>query len=59
MSQYDKMSNEDFQRILEEIVDESPASHLLSVPGVYEVVAEHFNNEVLSRWDDEQEDDDE
>lgn len=41
--------NEEFDEALAEIIDESPASHLLSVPGVYEVLAEHFNNDVLAK----------
>lgn len=55
------ISNEDFDRILRDIVDEQPASHLLSINGVYEGVSAEYNNAVLDRWRDEQpaEDDDE
>uniref|UniRef100_A0A6M3JXJ9 Uncharacterized protein n=1 Tax=viral metagenome TaxID=1070528 RepID=A0A6M3JXJ9_9ZZZZ len=53
MGNYSKMTNEDFDRILAEIMNESPASHLLTVPGVYEAVSEHFNNDVLAKWDEE------
>lgn len=42
-----------FDEALAEILDESPASHLLSIPGVYEVLAEHFNNAVLDKLADE------
>jgi hypothetical protein len=38
---------ERFDTKLMELMDEQPASHLLSVAGVYEVVSEHFNNDVL------------
>lgn len=41
--------DEEFDEALAEIIDESPASHLLTVPGVYEVLSEHFNNDVLER----------
>lgn len=46
-----KITDVEFDRILAEILDESPASTLLSVPGVYEVVSEHFNNDVLRCWE--------
>jgi len=48
-------TNEDFDRVLGEIMDEGKASDLLAVPGVYEVVSDHFNNEVLDRLDRERE----
>jgi len=40
-----------FDAVLEELLDEHPASHLLTVPGIYEVVSEYYNNEVLARLD--------
>lgn len=51
------MSNEDFHRILAEIVVEE-AGDLLGVPGVYEACSEHFNDQVLDRWAAEQESED-
>lgn len=42
---------ERFDQILEELLDEENGSTLLAIPGIYEVVSEHFNNEVLSRMD--------
>jgi len=44
-----EFSQEEFDRVLAELLDESPASHLLSVAGIYEIVSEEFNNEVLQR----------
>lgn len=41
-----------FDRILQEIIVED-ASSLLSIPGVYEILSEHYNNEVLKRIEDE------
>ena len=46
---YSKMKQHEFDSILSDIVKEN-ASILLSIPGVYEAVSEHFNNEVLDRW---------
>jgi len=53
MSNYDEMTNNDFDRILVGILEESLASELISIPGVYEAVSEFYNNEVLERWDEE------
>ena len=54
MSKYDKMTQENFDRILIEILDEWTGSQLLTFPGVYELLSEEFNNEVLNRWELEQ-----
>jgi hypothetical protein len=55
-SDYDEMSQDDFDRILAEIVDEIGASQLIfEVPNIYSDVAEHFNNDVLDRWREERE----
>jgi hypothetical protein len=50
MADYGKMTQTEFVEILAWLVDENPASHLLTLPGVYEAVAEHFNNDVLDVW---------
>lgn len=51
---YDKMTNEEFDNILQELVKEN-ASTLLTIPGAYEVFSEHFNNEVLHIWEERKE----
>ena len=51
---YNKMKQEDFYRILETIIRKQPASVLITIPGLYEVISEHFNNEVLEEWEKEQ-----
>lgn len=43
------MSNEEFDAILQEIVQENAAS-ILTVPGAYEILSEEFNNAVCDRW---------
>lgn len=43
------MTNDEFVALLQDLVVEN-AHTLLSVPGVYEAVSEHFNNEVLDLW---------
>jgi len=53
MADYTKMKDADFDRILGDILQEE-GQNLLTVPGVYEAVSEHFNNDVLDRWTKEQ-----
>jgi hypothetical protein len=50
---YADMTQEDFDRILRQLVINN-ASGLLSIPGVYEAVSEHFNDAVLTIWENKQ-----
>jgi hypothetical protein len=51
---YADMTNADFDRILIDLVNQEPASNLVQyIPGVYELVSEHFNNEILTIWENE------
>lgn len=54
MNEFDKMTQGDFDRILGDIIQEE-GRNLLLIRGVYEVVSEEFNNEVLDRYLSEQE----
>lgn len=53
MSKYKDMSQEDFDRILMDILREHTGEMLLDIPNIYEAVSEYFNNEILQRWEDE------
>jgi hypothetical protein len=46
---YSKMTKQEFQNILEELIMGNAAT-LLTIPGAYELFSEHFNNEVLKIW---------
>ena len=46
-------NTEDFDRILTAILAAQTGDQLLSIPGVYEAVSEHYNNEVLDKWAEE------
>lgn len=48
-----EITNEQFDSKLAELLDEQPASVLLSVPGVYEILSEHFNNDVIDAIEDD------
>jgi len=52
-NKYAALTNEKFDEILRQLVIEN-APNLLTIPGVYEAVSEHFNNEILEIWENEQ-----
>ena len=47
------MEDEDFNRLLLEILDTESPQTLISIPGVYELLAEYYNNDVLDMWKEE------
>ena len=51
MSNYNKMTQEEFDEILEDILEGMYAAELIDVPGIYEILSEYFNNEILEEWD--------
>lgn len=52
---YDEVTFEDEYRILEDLANEMGASKLLEHPEIYGYLREELNNEMLSRWEEEQE----
>ena len=50
MSDYSKMTDDDFQDILTGLMQDDGVGSLLQIPGVYEAVSEHYNNDVLDVW---------
>jgi len=48
-----KITDEEFDRILCGIIGDLSAETIIGIPGIYEVLAEHFNNEVLEQWKEE------
>ena len=63
------MTDNEFDGILESIVDGLTAAQILAIPGIYEVLREELNNDILDTWaeqnpekaftDEEDEDEDE
>ena len=51
---YEKMTDEDFDRILKDIVSRMSADHILSYGDVNAFLREELNNEVLTAWEREQ-----
>lgn len=52
------VTDEEFDKALEAILDEATGAELLAIPGLYEVVSEHFNNEAIDVAREEKEGDD-
>lgn len=59
MSSVYKITDEEFDKKLIEILKEEPIEYILQIPGVYEILAEHYNNTVITEWKAEQQTDDE
>ena len=51
-----EITNEDFDRILFEDIlgHKCKAVDLISISGIYEILSEHFNNEIIELWEEEQ-----
>lgn len=55
MVDYSQMTDEEFDLELNEIINEEcVAYNLLSIPGIYEILSDHFHNEILDRWEQKQ-----
>ena len=53
MNPYANMTQNDFDIYLDKLTDQASKAEILSLPGVYEIVAEAYNNEVLKTWAEE------
>ena len=40
--------------LLNDILYKMQASQLITIPGIYEIVSEYFNNDVIEIWEDGQ-----
>lgn len=53
MTDYSKMTNEDFDKELNEILNDLSIQEIMAIPGVYECVVEELNNDILDNWANE------
>lgn len=55
MKNLSAMTNEDFDRLLRDLVDRhnTKASELLSVPGIYEILSEEYINDIIDAFTEE------
>ena len=51
---YANITDEDFERILRDILRDMTGEQLISIFGIYEILSEEFNNDVLTMWEEEQ-----
>lgn len=47
---YSTMTQDDFAEHLHKVVSRMSTAELLAVPGVFEVLSEEMNNDVLDSW---------
>jgi hypothetical protein len=53
MKSFENIDHDEFVRLVLECMEDSTNEELLQIPGVWEVLSEHFNNEALERWEKE------
>ena len=54
MRAYQEITNEEFDKRLKETIEDN-ASALLLIAGVYEIVSEYYNNDILEDYEDDNE----
>lgn len=47
MNKYSKLTQEEFERRLSEMIDRKAASYLLTIPGIYNILSEEYNSDIL------------
>lgn len=47
---YSKMTHDDFTDCLIQLIQDEGITTIIQIQGVYEILSEHFNNEVLDLW---------
>ena len=45
-----KMTHDDVEKYLFEILSEYRGDQLVTIPGMYEILSQHFNNEIIERY---------
>ena len=50
MADYSKMTQDQFDGIMKNIVAGMSAAEIIAVPGVYECLSEELNNDILDTW---------
>ena len=52
-NKYSHITSEMFTEELERLVSQMTTGELMSLPGFYEIVSEHFNNDILANLTNE------
>ena len=50
MADYSKMTTEDFDQALLRVLEDETMEGILQVPGLYEIVADYYNQAALDHW---------
>lgn len=48
-----EITHEDFDELLEHILEDKGTA-ILQIPGIYEILSEYYNNDVLELWESHQ-----
>ncbi len=51
MTNYSKMTQEEFDDILVELLETDGIRHILTIDGIYEILSENYNNDVLDVYE--------
>ena len=46
-----ELKSADFDSLLIDCINNESGSELLQIPGVYEILSEHFNNQIIEMWE--------
>lgn len=49
------ITQKEFDQILQNILKKQTGEQLLHIPGIYEILTEEYNNEVISVWEENNE----
>ena len=47
------MTQEDFDKILFEMAEEERVMQILYIPGIYEILSEEWNNEIIEKFENQ------
>jgi hypothetical protein len=50
MPDYSRMTHDEFVEMVEELLGEMSPGEILQIPGAWEPISEHLNNDALDRW---------
>ena len=51
LSEESEMTHDDFVDILVNILEEDGIRHILTIPGVYEILSEEYHDDILETWE--------
>lgn len=48
---YSELTDDEFDALVVELAEKDGAANVVTIPGVWEVVREHYNNAALELWE--------